>query len=161
MCGISGIVGQQPVSAARLESIRNLEYRGYDSCGVAILNRGRLAVRKEVGTVEEVDRRVSLAEVEGCVGIAHTRWATHGEVSRVNAHPHSSCAGDFAIVHNGIVANYRDLREELLSEGHEFRSTTDTETIVHLIEKYYRSMGSLERAFCKALSRLDGSYAVA
>ena len=161
MCGISGIVGQQPVAEALLESIRNLEYRGYDSCGVAIVNRSGLVVRKDVGTVDEVDRRISLAEVEGCVGIAHTRWATHGEVTRSNAHPHTSCAGEFALVHNGIIANYRHLREELVSEGHEFRSSTDTETIVHLIEKYYRSMGSLERAFVKALGRLEGSYAVA
>jgi glucosamine--fructose-6-phosphate aminotransferase (isomerizing) len=161
MCGISGIVGQHPVSGALLESIRNLEYRGYDSCGVAIVNRSGLVVRKDVGSVDEVDRRIHLAEVEGCVGIAHTRWATHGEVTQGNAHPHTSCGGEFAVVHNGIIANYRHLREELLSEGHEFRSATDTETIVHLIEKYSRSMGSLERAFAKALGRLEGSYAVA
>ena len=99
--------------------------------------------------------------MEGSVGIAHTRWATHGAVTQANAHPHTSCAADFAVVHNGIIANYRYLREELVSEGHEFRSSTDTETIVHLIEKYHRSMGSLERAFVKALGRLEGSYAVA
>ncbi len=161
MCGISGIAGRNSVSVALLESIRNLEYRGYDSCGVALVDPCGLIVRKDVGTVDEVDQRVFLAEPEAHVGIAHTRWATHGAVSKVNAHPHTSCGGDFAIVHNGIVANYRHLREELASEGHEFRSTTDTETIVHLIEKYYRSMGSLERAFCKALGRLEGSFAVA
>src|SRR5262249_38718782 len=130
-------------------------------CGVAVVNKTGLIVRKDVGTVDEVDRRVQLAEVEGCVGVAHTRWATHGEVSQANAHPHTSCGGEFAVVHNGIIANYRHLREELTAEGHEFRSSTDTETIVHLVEKYYRSMGSLERAFCKALGRLEGSFAVA
>jgi glucosamine--fructose-6-phosphate aminotransferase (isomerizing) len=161
MCGISGIVGRHPVPQALLESIRNLEYRGYDSCGVAIVTRNGLVVRKDVGTVEEVHRRVSLTQAEGSVGIAHTRWATHGEVTPVNAHPHTSCGGEFALVHNGIIANYRHLREELVSEGHVFLSTTDTETIVHLVEKYYRSMGSLERAFCKALGRLEGSFAVA
>jgi glucosamine--fructose-6-phosphate aminotransferase (isomerizing) len=118
-------------------------------------------VRKDVGTVEDVNRRVSLTEVEGCVGIAHTRWATHGAVTQANAHPHTSCGADFAVVHNGIIANYRHLREELTAEGHEFRSSTDTEAIVHLIEKYHRSMGSLERAFVKALGRLEGSFAVA
>jgi glucosamine--fructose-6-phosphate aminotransferase (isomerizing) len=161
MCGIAGIVGRRPISQALLESIRNLEYRGYDSCGVALVGKAGITVRKDVGTVEEVNRRMPLGELEGTVGIAHTRWATHGEVTRANAHPHVSCAGDFALVHNGIIANYRHLREELVSEGHQFRSSTDTETIVHLIEKYYRAMGSVERAFVKALGRLDGSYAVA
>lgn len=161
MCGISGIVGRHSVSGALLESIRNLEYRGYDSCGVAIVDRHGLVVKKDIGTVDEVNRRTPLAETAGCVGIAHTRWATHGAVTRANAHPHMSCDGDFALVHNGIIANYRHLREELVSEGHEFHSGTDTETIVHLVEKYYRAMGSMEHAFCKALSRLDGSYAVA
>jgi glucosamine--fructose-6-phosphate aminotransferase (isomerizing) len=161
MCGISGIVGRRPVAEALLESIRNLEYRGYDSCGVAVVHQGGLTVRKDVGTVDEVNRRLPLAEMEGSVGIAHTRWATHGEVTRANAHPHVSCSADFALVHNGIIANYRHLREELLAEGHQFRSSTDTETVVHLVEKYYRSMGSVERAFVKALGRLEGNYAVA
>jgi glucosamine--fructose-6-phosphate aminotransferase (isomerizing) len=161
MCGISGIVGKHSVADALLESIRNLEYRGYDSCGVAVVGRNGLVVRKDVGTVDDVHRRLPLNETEGRVGIAHTRWATHGEVTRANAHPHVSCSGDFAVVHNGIIANYRHLREELVSEGHQFRSATDTETIVHLVEKYYRSMGSMERAFCKALGRLEGSYAIA
>jgi glucosamine--fructose-6-phosphate aminotransferase (isomerizing) len=154
-------VGRRPVAEALLESIRNLEYRGYDSCGVAVVHQGGLSVRKDVGTVDEVNRRLSLAELEGTVGIAHTRWATHGEVTRANAHPHVSCSADFALVHNGIIANYRHLREELLAEGHQFRSSTDTETVVHLVEKYYRSMGSVERAFVKALGRLEGNYAVA
>ncbi len=161
MCGISGIVGRRPVAAALLESIRNLEYRGYDSCGVALVSKGGITVRKDVGTVDEVNRRMPLGEFDGTVGIAHTRWATHGEVTRANAHPHASCSGDFALVHNGIISNYRHLREELLAEGHQFRSSTDTETIVHLVEKYHRTMGSVERAFVKALGRLEGSYAVA
>jgi glucosamine--fructose-6-phosphate aminotransferase (isomerizing) len=161
MCGISGIVGRNPVSQALLDSIRNLEYRGYDSCGVAIVSGSELVIRKDVGSVDEVNGRMPLAPVEGCVGIAHTRWATHGEVTQANAHPHVSCEGDFALVHNGIIANYRHLREELASEGHRFRSSTDTETVVHLVEKYFRSMGSLERAFCKALGRLEGNYALA
>src|SRR5262245_56367836 len=161
MCGIAGIVGRRPIAQALLESIRNLEYRGYDSCGVAVVSKAGITIRKDVGTVEEVNRRMSLGDIEGTVGIAHPRWATHGEVTRANAHPHVSCSGDFALVHNGIIANYRHLREELVSEGHQFRSSTDTETIVHLVEKYYRTMGSVERAFVKALGRLEGSYAVA
>ena len=162
MCGISGIVGRSSVSRTLLESIRSLEYRGYDSCGVAIVNSDGLVIRKDVGAVEEVNGRLPLAAIDGEVGIAHTRWATHGEVTRANAHPHASCAEDFAIVHNGIIANYRHLREELVAEGHEFRSSTDTETAVHLIEKYYRPTGgSVEGAFCRALKRLEGSYAIA
>ena len=115
MCGISGIVSQHAISGALFESIRNLEYRGYDSCGVAIVNRHGLVVRNDIGTVEEVNRRVPLTEMEGSVGIAHTRWATHGAVTQANAHPHTSCGADFAVVHNGIIANYRYLREELVS----------------------------------------------
>ena len=161
MCGISGIVSHQPIASELFESIRNLEYRGYDSCGMALVGPDGLVVKKEVGTVEEVERRVLLSEMHGTVGIAHTRWATHGAVTQANAHPHTSCAGDIALVHNGIIGNYRHLREELTMEGHEFRSSTDTETIVHLVEKYYRSTGSIERAFVKALGRLEGSYAVA
>src|SRR3972149_7038868 len=161
MCGISGIVSRHRVSDALLQSIRNLEYRGYDSCGVAIVTPEGLSIRKDVGTVEEVDARVSLPGVEGSGGIAHPRWATHGEVTRANAHPHLSCRGDFAIVHNGIISNYRYLKEELQSEGHQFRSSTDTETIVHLIEKYFRSTASVEQALQKALGRLEGSYALA
>ncbi len=135
MWGSSGIVGRQSVSEALLESIRNREYRGYDSCVVAIVNRNGLMVKKDVGTVDEVNRWRLVAEVEGCVGIAHTRWATHGAVTRTSAHPRVSCGGDFAVVHNGIIASYRHLREELSSEGHAFRSSTDSETIVHLVEK--------------------------
>ena len=161
MCGISGIVAKKDIAEDLLRSIQNLEYRGYDSCGVAILGQDGIEVRKNIGTVEEVNQREALTTPAGKVGIAHTRWATHGGVARNNAHPHTSCQGDFALVHNGIISNYRELREELTNEGHCFRSETDTETIVHLLEKYFQKTGNVEEALINTLSRLQGSYALA
>ncbi|MBI2875451.1 MAG: glutamine--fructose-6-phosphate transaminase (isomerizing) [Candidatus Tectomicrobia bacterium] len=161
MCGISGIAGPENIARLLLSSIRNLEYRGYDSCGVAILNNGLIEVRKEIGSVDEVEERVGLSVPSGTVGIAHTRWATHGGVSPANAHPHLSCQRDFAVVHNGIISNYRELKEELLRGGHRFSSETDTETIAHLIEAYYQQTQNVEDALVKSLQRLEGSYAVA
>src|SRR3990172_406035 len=161
MCGISGIVAKKDIAKDLLRSIQNLEYRGYDSCGVAILGQDGIEVRKNIGTVEEGNQREALTTPAGKVGIAHTRWATHGGVARNNAHPHTSCQGDFALVHNGIISNYRELREELTNEGHCFRSETDTETIVHLLEKYFQKTGNVEEALINTLSRLQGSYALA
>lgn len=161
MCGISGIAGPENIAKILLNSIRNLEYRGYDSCGVAILQNGHLEVRKGVGSVDEVEKKLGLSEPWGQVGIAHTRWATHGGVTQANSHPHLSCGRDFAVVHNGIISNYRELKEELLREGHRFFSETDTEVIAHLIEKYHPQVGNVEGALVKSLQRLEGSYALA
>ena len=161
MCGISGIVGSKNISKKLVNSIRNLEYRGYDSCGVALNNGRGIAARKNVGFVDEVDRMEGLSAMKGNVGIAHTRWATHGSVSQVNTHPHLSCQKDFACVHNGIISNYRVLRDSLQKEGHLFLSETDTEVIVHLVEKYYAEVRDVERAFVSALAQLEGTYAVA
>ncbi len=171
MCGISGVAGFKNIGIPLLDSIRHLEYRGYDSCGIAILGSHGIEVRKNIGSVDEVNERERLSEPDGKLGIAHTRWATHGGVTKENTHPHLSCKGDFALVHNGIISNYQELKKELIKEGHKFHSETDTEVIVHLVEKYFKlsknaesSSGSVqvvEKAFIKAIKRLEGTYAVA
>ena len=122
MCGIVGIVGKGEIAPQLVECIGRLEYRGYDSCGLAALNSGGIEVRKDVGPVEQVAHQQQLALAHGSVGIAHTRWATHGTVSKENAHPHVSCDKTFAVVHNGIVSNYQALRKQLQSRGHRFTS---------------------------------------
>ncbi len=163
MCGISGIISSGPnnVSPQLLSSIRNLEYRGYDSCGIAVNNGQKISIRKNIGFVDEVNDKEGLSEMVGNMGIAHTRWATHGPVSQANTHPHPSCKQDFACVHNGIISNYRALKESLQKEGHTFLSETDTEVIVHLMEKSYAEIGDVEKAFVSMLEQLEGTYAVA
>ncbi len=161
MCGISGVVGFENISKSLLDSIRNLEYRGYDSCGVAILDDGCITIKKNIGQVDEVNEKERLTDLEGRAGIAHTRWATHGGVTRENSHPHASCRGDFAVVHNGIISNYHTLKAGLKREGHQFLSDTDTEVIAHLLEKYYSSTGDVEDAFIKSINILEGTYAIA
>ncbi len=161
MCGISGVVSFHAIGDRLYEGVRHLEYRGYDSCGVAFLTDHHIEIRKDIGTVDEVDGKENIRQLSAHVGIAHTRWATHGKVTRENAHPHQSCHADFAVVHNGIIANYKALRDELLRAGHQFRSETDTEIIAHLIEQHFSESGDVERAFVTALRRLEGSYALA
>lgn len=161
MCGISGIVSYRDIASDLFQSIRSLEYRGYDSCGVAVLNSKGMMMRKNTGTVEEVNDKEALTQVKGHVGIAHTRWATHGKVSKANAHPHYCCRSETAVVHNGIISNLRPLRERLLAAGHHFRSDTDSEVVPHLIEEYLQAGLSLEKAFRKTLGELDGTFALA
>ncbi|MFN8627504.1 MAG: glutamine--fructose-6-phosphate transaminase (isomerizing) [Candidatus Binatia bacterium] len=161
MCGIAAVVSFHPIADRLYEGVRHLEYRGYDSCGVAFLQNHHIEIRKNVGTVDEVDSTEQLRRLQAQVGIAHTRWATHGRVTRENAHPHHSCHGDFAVVHNGIVANHKVLREALLHAGHRFQSETDTEIIAHLIEQRFSECGDVERAFVSALRALEGGYALA
>lgn len=161
MCGIAGVVSFHPISDRLYEGVHHLEYRGYDSCGVAVLEDHHIAVRKNIGTVDEVDSKEHIRRLTAQVGIAHTRWATHGKVTRENAHPHQSCHGDFAVVHNGIIANYKAMRQELAGAGHRFRSETDTEIIAHLIEQRFSECGDVERALVNALRMLQGSYALA
>jgi len=161
MCGISGVASFHPIGDRLYEGVRHLEYRGYDSCGVAFLNDHHLEIRKDIGTVDEVDSKEHLRQLSALVGIAHTRWATHGKVTKENAHPHQSCHGEFAVVHNGIIANYKLLRAELGKAGHCFRSDTDTEIIAHLIEQRFKESGDVERAWVSALRSLEGSYALA
>jgi glutamine---fructose-6-phosphate transaminase (isomerizing) len=155
MCGIVGYIGEKRAQPILLNSLGKLEYRGYDSCGIAISNDS-IEVFKDVVRVKVLAD--SLTSHKGTSGIGHTRWATHGEPSMVNAHPHCDCKGRIAVVHNGVITNYQDLREQLAREGHTLTSQTDTEVIPHLIEKYYHS--DLEKAVELALGDLQGSYAI-
>ncbi len=159
MCGITGIVAQENVGYPLVEAMESLEYRGYDSAGVATLN-GYLDVRKDIGKLAEVEDRLQLSAMKGTAGIAHTRWATHGGVTRENAHPHTS-GNEFAIVHNGIIENYRTLRANLEAEGYVFCSETDSEVIAHLIAAHYRRGLSIEQALRAAAQELQGAYAFA
>jgi glucosamine--fructose-6-phosphate aminotransferase (isomerizing) len=159
MCGIVGYVGQGRASDVLLAGLASLEYRGYDSAGIAIAEEGRVDVVRRVGRLSNLREALDAAPPAGVVGIGHTRWATHGKPSEENAHPHVDCTGRIAVVHNGIIENYLDLREELIGAGHGFRSETDTETIAHLVESLYD--GDLTVAVTRALERLHGSYAIA
>ncbi|MBI2884873.1 MAG: glutamine--fructose-6-phosphate transaminase (isomerizing) [Candidatus Omnitrophica bacterium] len=159
MCGIVGYVGSAPVAATILESLRRLEYRGYDSAGIAVLNGHGIDVRKRAGKLKELAAAVAARPLQGRVGLGHTRWATHGAPSEVNAHPHVDCAGRIALVHNGIIENYAELTARLQAAGHRFRSQTDTEVIAHLIEEHAKRL-PFPKAFRAALQELRGSYAV-
>jgi len=158
MCGISAVTSRSDAVQMLFESIKSLEYRGYDSCGVAMVSGGEIAVRKNVGGVDEVNAREHLTHMTGTTGVAHTRWATHGGVTQANAHPHSTTDGSFSLVHNGIINNYGELKEELTAKGVRFLSETDTEVIVHLIGMAYAEFGDVEAAFIAALRRLEGTY---
>jgi glucosamine--fructose-6-phosphate aminotransferase (isomerizing) len=159
MCGIVGYVGKKEVVPILIDGLRRLEYRGYDSAGIALLDKGKLNVAKRKGKLELLDNSINRSHYSGTVGIGHTRWATHGEPSKTNAHPHTDCSKTIAIVHNGIIENYLELKRKLQKEGHIFRTKTDSEVIVHLVEKYYK--GNLERAVLSAIKKLKGSYAIA
>ena len=159
MCGIVGYTGSQEAAPILLEGLKKLEYRGYDSAGIAVLNDNLIAVSKVTGRISNLcERTADGKNCPGTVGIGHTRWATHGAPTDTNAHPHMSNNGKFAVVHNGIIENYIALREELIQKGYRFESQTDTEVIVHLIEMYYT--GDLKKAVIKTSSRLQGSYAL-
>ncbi len=158
MCGIVGYVGPKPAVAVLMDGLASLEYRGYDSAGVAVLEGDTLSVVRRVGKLANLRTALDVGAPEGVIGIGHTRWATHGAPSECNAHPHTDCSGRIAVVHNGIIENFLELREELAAAGHEFRSETDTETIAHLVESYYE--GDLADAVLKAVYRLEGSYAL-
>ncbi len=159
MCGIVGYTGTQQAAPILLDGLKKLEYRGYDSAGIAVLNDGVIKVDKVSGRIANLCELTDEGkECPGMIGIGHTRWATHGAPTDTNAHPHLSNDGRFAIVHNGIIENYISLREELISKGYHFESETDTEVIVHLLEMYYK--GDLRRAIIKTSSRLSGSYAL-
>jgi glucosamine--fructose-6-phosphate aminotransferase (isomerizing) len=160
MCGIVGYVGHRKAGPIVLEGLRRLEYRGYDSAGLAVLDGGRLALRRSVGKIENLARLLVEQPTRGQVGIGHTRWATHGAVTEANTHPHTDCHGEIVVIQNGIVENYRALKAELLEHGHVFRSQTDTEAIVHLVEEYRRESGDLVTAVQRALLRLQGASAV-
>ena len=161
MCGIIGYVGEKEAQPILLNGLTRLEYRGYDSCGMAtfLSHKNSLSVRKLPGKIASLEKLLKNKPLAGTSGIAHNRWATHGLPNQVNAHPHLDCSKTIALVHNGIIENYRQLKNELIKEGHRFNSQTDTEVIVHLIEKFYNN-SSLEEATRKALMQLKGSFAI-
>ncbi|HEX2021100.1 MAG TPA: glutamine--fructose-6-phosphate transaminase (isomerizing), partial [Candidatus Thermoplasmatota archaeon] len=156
MCGIIGVTGSPDAARVLLDGLRRLEYRGYDSAGIAVLTDEGLELQRAVGSVEHLARKPL---PRGDSGIGHTRWATHGAPTEENAHPHVDCAGRIAVIHNGIVENYQELREKLQANGHKFTSDTDTEVLAHLIEAHLQ--GDLLAAVSAALAQVEGSYAIA
>ena len=160
MCGIVGYIGPRDATPIILNGLKRLEYRGYDSAGLAVLNQGRIEIRRDAGKLYRLEALVNGAPISGDMGIGHTRWATHGEPNATNAHPHMGMTGEVVIVHNGIVENFLELKDELEAEGVVFKSDTDTEVIVHLIERYLSPEGGIAEAARKALSHLKGAHAV-
>lgn len=161
MCGIIGYIGEREAQSILLNGLKRLEYRGYDSVGACMIseNKKAISVRKLPGKVKDLEALLKKKPLLGKIGLMHNRWATHGAPNQVNAHPHLDCTGEIALVHNGIIENYTQLKNELLKEGHRFISQTDTEVIVHLIEKFYDN-ASFEEAVRQALLKLEGSFAI-
>jgi glucosamine--fructose-6-phosphate aminotransferase (isomerizing) len=159
MCGIVGILGQQPVAGLIVEALKRLEYRGYDSAGVATLEGGQLTRRRAEGKLRNLDARLAAEPLSGTVGIGHTRWATHGRPTEDNAHPHAT--DKLAVVHNGIIENFKQLREELIADGAIFESETDTEVVAHLVTRELRAVNDPVKAVANALPRLHGAFALA
>lgn len=158
MCGIVGYIGNKKVIPVLINGLSKLEYRGYDSAGVSVNENGTLRVVKCKGRLACLEEKLQTEELNSCMGIGHTRWATHGEPNDVNSHPHISQSGEISVVHNGIIENYMQIKEFLISEGYNFKSETDTEVIAHLVEYYYE--GSLVDAVMKVLDEIEGSYAL-
>ncbi|HUX67883.1 MAG TPA: glutamine--fructose-6-phosphate transaminase (isomerizing) [Terriglobales bacterium] len=166
MCGIVGYIGKKRVVPVILDGLKRLEYRGYDSAGIAIIHNDgaqapRLEVRRAEGKLRNLEESLRLQPIEGHYGIGHTRWATHGRPTEENAHPHRDCNGEIVVVHNGIIENYLSLKRELIAQGHTFRTETDTEVVAHLVEEQMRAGGPLEAAVLRVLPRLAGVYALA
>lgn len=158
MCGIVGYIGKNQATPFLLDGLTKLEYRGYDSAGIAVYDGQQIRVEKSVGRLAALKEKIEGNEPQGSLGIGHTRWATHGRPSDQNAHPHADCSGEFVIVHNGIIENYLTLKEELMSKGHAFKSETDTEVVAHLLEEEYD--GDFEASVRRVLHRIEGSYAL-
>src|SRR5256885_3589232 len=167
MCGIVGYVGSEQVVPVIVEGLRRLEYRGYDSAGIAVCGNGEgLQIRRAEGKLRNLEEAIRLKPLDGTYGIGHTRWATHGRPTEENAHPHRDCSGRVVVVHNGIIENYVSLKKKLMEEGHRFATETDTEVIAHLVEKYFllKKNGhaiALEEAVRKAVKELRGVFALA
>ena len=159
MCGIIGYIGSRGATPLLLEGLKRMEYRGYDSAGVAVMNGSGVETRKAAGKISELERALATSPVSGDLGIGHTRWATHGVPNECNAHPHIDCKGNIAVVHNGIIENSGTLKKELIAHGHTFVSETDTEVIAHLIEEAFD--GNLEDAVIEALWQIEGTYGIA
>ncbi|MFX0048536.1 MAG: glutamine--fructose-6-phosphate transaminase (isomerizing), partial [Candidatus Hermodarchaeota archaeon] len=165
MCGIFGIITNQNLSIGKvaLEGIKRLEYRGYDSCGIVVQLDSKLLVKKDAGKIDEIHKKLRLDEFPSGakLALAHTRWATHGPPTKINAHPHLDCSSKIAVIHNGILENFIELKAELKSKGHIFKSDTDTEVISHLVEEYMKSQIDFKTAVAKSVNRCEGAYAVA
>jgi len=161
MCGIVGYIGSKEATPILLEGLKRLEYRGYDSAGISTIASNKLLIQKRAGKINDLERDLDYREIPGTLGIGHTRWATHGEPNAENAHPHDDCSGKIALIHNGIIENFSSLKKELQLKGHHFKTETDTETLVHLIEEYYHGNGLLEKAVREALLQVEGTYGIA
>src|SRR3989344_2680309 len=160
MCGIISYIGDREVIPLLINGLKKLEYRGYDSSGICVVdNNNNLKIVKRSGKISELEKQPELNEIKGSIGIAHTRWATHGDPNTINAHPHTDCKNEIAIVHNGIIENFYALKELLIEEGHKFTSETDSEVIAHLIEKFYDN--NLEDAVVEALKVVEGAFGLA
>ena len=159
MCGIIGYIGSKPVVPVLLEGLRRMEYRGYDSAGVAVVSPEGIALRRSAGKLANLENAIRTQPVDGLYGVGHTRWATHGRPTEENAHPHRDCTGRIVVVHNGIIENYLELKEELQSQGHEFKTETDTEIVAHLVEREMQTDG-LENAVRRALTLMRGMFAL-
>ena len=160
MCGIVGYIGPKKVVPVIIEGLRNLEYRGYDSAGIAVVNSaGKIEIRRAPGKLKNLEEVLRESPIEGTYGIGHTRWATHGRPTEENAHPHRDCTGQYVVVHNGIIENYLELKEKLAREGHKFSTETDTEVVAHLVEKYAKEL-PFEEAVRKTLKDLRGIYSL-
>jgi glucosamine--fructose-6-phosphate aminotransferase (isomerizing) len=160
MCGIIGYIGDSKASPILLNGLRRLEYRGYDSAGMATINDNKIEIRKDIGRIDKINSKINFEEMEGTIGIGHTRWATHGGVTQANAHPHTSNNKKIVVIHNGIVENFQELRNFLKDKGFKFYSETDTEVIPNLIEFEMKEGEGFEEAVIAALRRLEGYYAV-
>src|SRR5436190_14862286 len=162
MCGIVGYVGRREASTLLISALKRLEYRGYDSCGIALMNGGPPEIVRSVGRINALEEKLQTNPIHTdgpMCGIGHTRWATHGQPTEENAHPHRDCSGKFIVVHNGIIENHMELRRRLIAEGHHFSTTTDTEVIPHLIESCFQ--GNLEQAVLAALKQAEGVFSIA
>src|SRR6187455_1072673 len=159
MCGIIGYIGSKPVVPVLLDGLRRMEYRGYDSAGVAVVSPEGIALRRSAGKLANLESSIQNEPVDGLYGVGHTRWATHGRPTEENAHPHRDCTGRIVVVHNGIIENYLELKQELQKQGHQFKTETDTEIVAHLVEREMRDDG-LEQAVRRALKLMRGMFAL-
>ena len=159
MCGIIGYIGPKPVVPILIEGLRRLEYRGYDSAGVAVVNGRGIDIRRSAGKLANLEGVIADDPITGIYGLGHTRWATHGRPTEENAHPHRDCTGRIVVVHNGIIENYLELKQELQARGHTFVTETDTEVVAHLVEAESKGDG-LEKAVLRAMKRLRGLFAI-
>src|ERR671914_2135757 len=159
MCGIIGYIGSKQLVPILIDGLRRLEYRGYDSAGVAVVRDGCIELRRSAGKLARLEEVIAGNPLEGEYGIGHTRWATHGRPTEENAHPHRDCTGRIVVVHNGIIENYLELKAELQRQGHNFKTETDTEIVAHLVEREMQTDG-LENAVLRAMAQMRGMFAI-